>query len=56
MVIFVGRIMRSFRESTQFKSAAYHLQYLFECKPRLIKFFFSIFSAAYNQGRLTFFL
>jgi len=30
--------------------------YLFHCKPRLIKFFFSSFRAAYNQGRLIFFV
>ena len=29
--------------------------YLFDCKPRLIKFF-SSFRAAYNQGELTFFI
>jgi len=52
MVIFVGRIMRSFRESTQFKSAAYHLQYLFECKPRLIKFFFQYLVRLTTKGGL----
>jgi len=37
------------------KSTCIWTSYLFDCKPQLINFF-SWFHAAYNQGRLTFFI